>query len=258
MKSNSFATSYFSSDKPRLLAHRGFAISYPENTLAAFKAALEVGADYIESDIQVTSDGEVVLCHDPDLASYGIKDFIISEHTFAELQAIKIGESSRISSLREILETLPNARFNLDLKTPLAITATVKILNDLNAKSRVLLASFQHSTLKNLRSVAPEIVTSASQKEVLQALLLHFLGIGKLMKRVLNKAIALQIPPSFAGINLASKRWIKAVKKSGTEIHFWTINDAETAKKLVALGADGIVTDRPDLIHEMFQETQLR
>ncbi|MBX3311382.1 MAG: glycerophosphodiester phosphodiesterase [Microbacteriaceae bacterium] len=258
MKINSFAASYLSSSKPRLFAHRGFAVYSPENTLEAFKAALKSGADYIESDIQVTSDGEIVLCHDPDLASYGIENFMISEHTFAELQAIKIGESSGISSLREILEKLPNERFNLDLKTPLAITATVKIINDLNAKSRVLLASFQHSTLKQLRNLDPEIVTSASQKEVVLALLFHFTGLGSLMKRILKNAVALQIPVSFAGINLASKRWIKAVKKSGTEIHYWTINDPEKAKQLIELGADGIVTDRADLIYEMFQKTQLR
>lgn len=258
MITQDFVASYFSSPKPRLFAHRGLAVSKPENTLDAFREALEAGADYIESDIQITSDGQAVLCHDADLASYGISDFEIAAHSLAELQNVDLGKSAQISTLKEALSSFPEARFNLDLKTPLAIEPTVKVLNELEAKSRVLIASFRHSTLRKLRGIDPEIVTSASQREVAVALLLHYTGLGNFMKKYLRSVAALQIPDSFLGINLAAKRWINSVKKSGTEIHFWTINDPERARDLLVAGADGIVTDRTDLIFKMFQESQLR
>lgn len=258
MRFTSNKTAYLFSMKPRLFAHRGFAKQYPENTIGAFQDALSAGADYIESDIQLTNDGIPVLCHDPDLASYGIQDFTIADHSLAELQKQDIGHGQRISTLEEILNKFPDTHFNLDLKTPNAVSKTLEIIHKTKAQNRVLLASFQHTTIKKIRKANPEIVTSASQKEVIIALLLHRLGLGFLLSKVLKNVVALQIPAKFAGINLAGKRWIKAVQKSSTEIHYWTINDANEAKQLIDLGADGIVSDRTDLIFKMFQQTQLR
>ena len=116
---------YLSPARPHILAHRGLASAgVAENTLEAFRAAINLGATHLETDIQVTMDGVPVLFHDEDLVRVAGLPRKISQLSSAELNAVELISGGRIPTLRAALENLPEARFNLDLKVSAAVASS--------------------------------------------------------------------------------------------------------------------------------------
>jgi len=231
---------YFIRDKVVVLAHRGFTPP-TENTLAAFQNALDAGADYIETDTRSTLDGHAVLFHDEDLSRQTGSKIKVSQHTLAELR-----QHIAINTLDEALRAFPNARFNVDIKDNSAIQPTVKAIEDNNCHDRVLVSSFSNKRrLKALAELSQEVATSASGSIVIKVWVRTKLGLE--LPKLLTGIGALQIPISTYGMKFDSERFIKAVSDTGTLIHYWTINDASQMRRLVQLGAHGIVTDNTAL-----------
>jgi len=236
----------------RIFAHRGLTVAadgslLDENTIPAFERALEVGADYIESDIQVSKDGVPVLFHDDNLIRVSGVDSPVHKLTWDELQQLTLKHGGRIPSLAQALEQLPQARFNLDFKTVGSITAGTRVIAEHGAQGRVLVASFSDARGDAAVSKLPGVPRSAGASRILRAILAHKLGGGILLGMTLTGVSALQIPSHQGRLRLDSARFIRNVQKHGTEVHYWTINEPDEMKRLVALGANGIVTDRADL-----------
>jgi len=243
---------YFDPPKPRLFAHRGLAdpLGLDENTIGAFKSALASGATHLESDTQATKDGHAVLLHDEDLRRVAGIDAAIHELDLSEAQALKLRRGGTIPTLSEAFSQLPDARFNLDVKTKRAIEPTVRAIEEQQAHDRVLLSSFANPIRKEtLRRLSRSVATSASQSVVIAAYLSHKLLFGAGLARILSSVNALQIPTAKGPIRFASKRFIENLHQHDTEVHFWTINDPADAARLLELGADGIVSDRVDLMN---------
>jgi glycerophosphoryl diester phosphodiesterase len=249
-------TGYLSPSKPRIFAHRGLSRGaegqvLDENTIPAFQAAIEAGATHIETDIQVTKDGIPVLFHDDDLSrvtedAYGKSK--ISELTFQQIRSVRLTHGGEIPSLAEALDQLSEARFNLDFKVNEAVRPGCKVLIEQNAVDRVLVSAFSESRRKAvLRQIARPIATSAGGALVIWAYVFSKLGVRWFLVRLLRDVNALQIPVSAGPMRFATQRFIASIRSVGVEIHFWTINDPQEMRNLVALGADGIVTDRTDL-----------
>lgn len=241
---------YFDTARPHLLAHRGLnqhQIGIDENSIAAFEQALKFGATHIESDVHATKDGIAVLFHDDDLERVAGLPLKISELTFAELSEIHLANGSKVPSLRDVLQHFPSLRLNLDVKASAGCAATAKVLNELKAFDRVLVSSFSRARkIQTLRLLAAEVATSASSTEVLGLWVTHKLfglGFGLIAKNL----DAIQIPRSFGPIHLDTKSFIRRARKHGLEVHFWTVNDPQEGKALIAAGATGIVSDRVDL-----------
>lgn len=242
----------YPTDEVRILAHRGLAVAadgsaIDENTIDAFKRAVEVGADYIESDIQVTSDGVPVLFHDDNLLRVAGVDSPVSKLTFEELSALPLEHGGRVPSLAEALEALPNSRFNLDFKSVSSILAGTRVIHDHGAQGRVLVASFSDARKQAAASKLPGVATSAGSVRTLRSVIAHRLGGGILLGMAVAPVDALQIPVSMGRFRLDSPAYIRNVHKHGVEVHYWTINEVDEMHRLVAAGADGIVTDRADL-----------
>ncbi len=241
---------YLSPALPRIFAHRGFA-SAPgliENTIPAFRAAIDLGATHIESDIQVTKDGVPVLFHDNDLIRVAALPQKISEITSGDLAKIDLGDGVRVPTLREALTELPEARFNLDLKVYEAIAPAVLVIAELEARDRVLLASFSDSRrAKALSALGGRVASSAGGWRVLALWLAAKLRLRPLTKILAAPVQALQIPRRQGPIRLDSPAFIKQMLAAGLELHYWTINEPDEMTELIALGAHGIVTDRTDL-----------
>jgi glycerophosphoryl diester phosphodiesterase len=241
---------YLSPALPRIFAHRGFAEAegLVENTLPAFKAALKLGATHIESDIQVTKDGVAVLFHDDDLVRVAGLPLKIAEVDLSQLAAIDLGHGARVPTLREALTELPEARFNLDLKVSAAITPSVELIEELGALDRVLLTSFSESRRsKAIRRCGGQVASSAGAVRVLAIWLAAKLKFSPLVRLLARPVQALQIPTNQGSIRFDSPGFIAAVRAAGLEIHYWTINEPKEMKRLIGLGAQGIVTDRTDL-----------
>ena len=244
---SSGAGTFFSPTPPRIFAHRGLALEAPENTLLAFLAALSLGLDYLEIDVQVSHDGVAVVAHDPDLSRVAGRSIRIDQLTLAELKRIDLGNGQTFSSLAEVLDAFPEARFNLDIKCAGAVGPTVDAILDAQAVRRVLIASFDDRRRLAAVSLLPGVATSASRGSTVTALLAGLLGLKPLVRSALRNVDAMQIPEQIAGMRIVTPRMVRMLHDAEVEVHVWTVNDVATMKRLLAIGVDGIVTDRADL-----------
>lgn len=242
---------YFDSPKPRILAHRGLVDEFGvENTLASFAAASHVGLTHVESDVQATRDGVAVLFHDATLFRFTKSNRKISDFTLAELKTIDIGFGNRIPTLQEALVRFPRLRFNLDIKSANASAPAAAVINELSAHDRVLITSFSESRRRRTIGLLNKpVASSASSQLVLRLYAASMLGLKWLMPKpeILGQIQALQIPTSQGTLRFDSVKFIAKMHSLGLELHYWTINTDFEMRRLIKLGADGIVTDASEL-----------
>lgn len=238
---------FFASPVPRVIAHRGLATAALENSVPAFRAALDAGAGYLETDAHATADGCAVLLHDPDLRRIGRLDARISALTLAELRAIgPLGAD--ICTLIDALQTFPSARFNIDVKSPSAVGPVAAAVVAAAAADRVLIASFSSRRRTATLARVGGAATSASAPQVLGALIGAALGVRPLVRAALRRVDALQVPDRLLGLRTTTPRMLRAFHRAGVEVHVWTVNDPADMRQMLVAGVDGIVTDRCDLL----------
>lgn len=238
---------YFFPPAPRVIAHRGFALDAPENTLLAFEHALALGITHLETDVRATSDGIPVLWHDESLDRVGGVAGKITDLSLAELRAVDLGRNQCIATLAEALEAFPDARFNIDIKSLNAADVTASVILAARAADRVLVTSFsQARRLRALRSLTG-VATSASAPRLAAAVLSARVGLTFVAERVLRGADAVQMPTRVLGVTTTTPAMLRRLHSAVREVHVWTINDANVMRRLWAMGVDGVVTDRADL-----------
>lgn len=244
---------YFSSTSPRVFAHRGLAFTAdgspgaPENTLAAFAAALAAGASYIETDVNASSDGVAVVSHDPSLSRVAGIPGEVRDFTLAQLQALDLGGGQGFSSLADVLAAFPTARFNIDIKSLDAVQPTVDAIIQAGAIPRVLVTSFSEARRLSAVRQLPGVASSPGAARFAVALLAGKLGLQPLLRWLLRDVDCVQVPTSHLGLRITTPRMIRRLHAAAVEVHVWTINDAPTMRSLLALGVDGIVSDRADI-----------
>ncbi|KQX06990.1 MULTISPECIES: glycerophosphodiester phosphodiesterase [unclassified Leifsonia] len=239
--------SYLDTAWPRVLAHRGLAVSAPENTLLAFQRAFEVGATHLETDVHTSRDGVAIISHDPDLARLVGRRQRINELSAEQLLDIDLGHGQSFCTLEDALTTFPTARFNIDVKDAGSIASVASTVLAADAVGRVLITSFSERRRAAAVALLPGVVSSASASIVVRAILGARTGLRRNVVRSLAGLVALQIPERSGGIQLVTPRVIAAVHDAGLEVHVWTVNDPAAMRRLFALGVDGIVTDRADI-----------
>lgn len=236
------------------MAHRGGALLSEnigiENTMEAFRNAIELGFEYIESDVQASRDGEIFCFHDDDLARLIGRPGRFIDFDSAEIKNALVGGKATVPTLDEVLETFTETKFNIDLKHPATIQGTIERIRKHNATDRVVLASFSHSTLTRARQIAPEISTSFSTRE---AALLKF---GLVKRATAGGAIAAQVPFRHRGITVVTKRFVRRAQKHGVQVHVWTIDEYLEMHKLLDLGVDGLVSDQIDVLKSVLIERE--
>jgi glycerophosphoryl diester phosphodiesterase len=241
----------------RVYAHRGAAIECPENTMVSFKKALAYGADALEMDAHLTSDGHVVVCHDEDgLRMCNVRG-AIAKTVLRDVQSWDAGwgfagpdggrpfagGGHKIPTLVEVLAEFPGIPINVDLKaeSPALVDAFLKVVRGRREEERVVAASFHRSNLKRLRRQFYAGPTALAQSEVLELLSMP----AFLWRRLPNHGTAAQLPTKAGPLRLASRPIVKHCHAAGVRVDFWTVNDPDEARRLVALGVDGIMTDDP-------------
>lgn len=235
--------------RPRVLAHQGLVPrDSPEiapNTLAAFAAAHAAGVAYIETDCHLTADGEVVLFHDDTLESVAGDPRRVDAVTLAEFEALLADRGGAVT-LAQALDTFPDVRFNVDVKAAAAAAPAGRIAA--TAPDRVLLTSFSDARRRAaLAAAAPERpAASAGRGTIVRFLLGVALRLRPLALRALRGVDALQVPERQGPIRVVTPRFIALAHEAGCEVHVWTVNDVADMRRLVAMGVDGIVTDRAD------------
>lgn len=245
-----------------VFAHRGLATTHAENTLEAFRVAVDAGAHWIETDVNTTADGQIVVFHDPTLNRLVGRPGVVQDMTWEELKDCELLGGGRISLLADVLEAFPGVPFNIDLKDRGAAEGIADVLARTGAHQRVRLASFSEARLRvahrRLREAGQPVRLSASKKVFTLFYLLSRLSpriwpaLQKVGGRVLTPFDSLQIPDHhvIAGrrINLIDRRLMAAARAAGVQVHVWTIDDEPTMRCLLKQGVDGIVTNRTDLL----------
>jgi len=221
-------------------AHRGGSIEAPENTLESFRYSLDLGCSYIETDVQLSADGIPYIFHDDDLKRLLNRNIMFNSLNSSEINKLKLFESYSIPTLQMALTQFPDALFQIDLKTDEVAIPAMQMIKELNAFERVCVASFSSKRLQTVRRKFPKACFSMGPREILKLLLASF---GLYNQKVPGDC--LQVPMYHYGIKLVTKRFVKYVQSIGLKIHVWTINDTNTMKKLINLGVDGIITDKP-------------
>ena len=227
-------------------AHRGGSEEAPENTLESFRYAIEVGSSYIETDVQLSADGIPYIFHDDDLSRLLNMDVTFNSLHSNQIEELKLFGSYQIPKLETALTQFPNALFQIDLKTDEVALPAMKVIESLNAFDRICIASFSSNRLQKVRKEFPETCFSMGPKEIFKLLLSSF---GLYNKKVFGDC--LQVPIYHYGIKLVTRRFVKYVQSIGLKIHVWTINDENTMRKLIDLGVDGIITDKPKLLKKL-------
>ena len=244
--------------RPRIFAHRGLVFQgdrqvADENTIDSFELALAAGADYLETDLQLTQDGQTVLFHDRDLSRLIGSKKQISSLTLEQLRQIKLPFGGTIPTLQEALEKFPTAKFNLDFKTRSTESPGMAVVIQAAAFDRVLVSSFSDSSrIRALAHSPVNLASSAGSFRVLSSYALARLNLTKPLASSLSSINALQIPTKKYGIDFTHPRFVEAVLNQQKEIHYWTVNDPTEMVSLFALGAHGIVTDRSDIAAKVF------
>ncbi|MFP7833432.1 glycerophosphodiester phosphodiesterase family protein [Marisediminicola sp. LYQ134] len=249
---------FFRGTPPRVIAHRGLALEAPENTVLAFAAALAAGADILETDVHVSADDIAVVSHDPDLSRLAGRAGDVSHFPLSQLATIDLGSGQTFSSLAEVLSAFPDARFNVDVKTPGAIGPTVAAVRSAKASDRVLITSFSDSTRRDVVRRLPGVATSASPRIVMLALLAILARSTRLLGWVTKSVDAMQVPERYGPVRVVTARTVACFHAVGMEVHVWTVNEARDMDRLLDIGVDGLVTDRADLARIVIEARKSR
>lgn len=238
-------------------AHRGGAyhpdVEGLENTLAAFKHAVALGYDYLETDVHVTADGVLLAFHDSVLDRVTDQKGAISELTFEEVRRALVGGREQVPTLAQLFDEFPEARFNIDLKSDGAVAALADFVAERDAWDRVLVGSFSRKRRDAFRKLTDgRVPTSASPIEVV---LFRFLPSGRLADLLTgHKVAALQIPHRRRGLTIASRGLVRRAHAAGRPVHVWTVDDPDEMRVLLDRGVDGIFTDRTDVLKDVLTE----
>ena len=227
----------------------GAAHGVAENSFAAVAAAQAAGARIIESDCHLTRDGVVVLFHDDDLSRVTGDPRKVADVTAAELESL-MAEHGGLITLAQALDAFPTVTFNLDVKAAAAAEAVGRAV--VGHGDRVLITSFSDERRRAALAAAAEKggvrpATSAGTGTIARLLAGLWLHSERLVASALANIDALQIPERQGRLRILTPRLIAAAHRYGVEVHVWTVNDPADMTRLVAMGVDGIVTDRADI-----------
>ena len=241
------------------LAHRGGAGYGPnvgrENTVHAFAQAIALGYRYLETDVHATADGVLAAFHDEILERVTDAAGRVAALPWSEVSQARVAGTDPIPTLDELLETFPEARFNIDIKSDGAVKPLVRALRRHGAETRVCVGSFGIHRIRAFRRMAgPEVATAASRLGV------AWYAFAPVARRLADPVgVALQIPPrTFADrLPLLTRSLVEIAHRSGRVVHVWTINDRAEMERLIDLGVDGLVTDRIDILKDVLERRGL-
>lgn len=251
--------------KPLVIAHRGGAGLWPENTLFALQKAAKLGADLSEIDIHMTRDGVLVAIHDESVDRTTNARGLVQDLTLAELKKLDAGyrwtsdeghtfpfrdQGIKIPSLNEIFAAFPKQVINIEIKQndPPIVAALRELINQHKKTKQVLVSAFNARTMKVVRRLCHNIATAGTQAE-----LDRFSKLSKLFltRPFLLSATALEVP-----YEMVTAHFVKAAHKKNIRVDVWTVNEVEEMERLLALEVDGILTDFPDRMLNLLQKAE--
>ena len=235
---------------PIPFAHRGGASEAPENTLPAFEHAVRLGYRYLETDVHATADGVLVAFHDDQLDRVTDMQGRIDELPWSEVSRARVDGREPIPLLEDVLGTWPDVRVNIDPKADTSVEPLIETLQRTGAVDRVCIGAFSDERIDRVRAGLGERLCTGMGPDELVGLIRAFQG-----EDVTFRSQAAQIPPvDPKGRPLATPELIEVAHRHGIVVHVWTIDDPDEMRRLLDIGVDGIMTDRPAVLREVFEE----
>lgn len=238
-------------------AHRGADV-HRENTLAAYEAAVDAGFGHLELDVQTTADGVLVCFHDDTLDRVTTGSGRVADHTWAELQDVRTGGEPLVL-FEDLLRRWDDVRLNVDLKGRDSTEEMVRLVAAHDAWDRVLFASFDDTRRRHVRSVlrrtghgGRRVAFSAGEKAIAALVLLGPVGLARALARWAMDIDCLQVPVSHKGIPVVTPGFVRRAHAAGLAVHVWVIDEPDEMERLLDMGVDGIMTDRADVLAEVF------
>ena len=238
-------------------AHRGGAfhpeIEGLENTLVAFEHAVNLGYRYLETDVHVTRDGQLLAFHDRVLDRVTESRGAIAELDYEEVARALIGGREQIPSLASLMERFSDVNFNIDLKSDAAVAPVADLVRRLDAFDRVCIGSFSGRRVARFRRlVGARVATACTPAEVIGGPLLPG---GRLLQRLQrSEGTALQVPARWNRVHIVTAGFIARAHAAGKPVHVWTVDDPAEMHQLLDLGVDGLMTDRTDVLRAVLVE----
>ncbi len=233
-------------DKSKILiiGHKGASKSEPENTLRSFRKAIELQADYIELDVQVSKDGEIVVIHDYEISKLTGHSGNVKEMTLDELKQLNIGEGEKIPTLQEVIMLAQGEiGLQIEIKVEKIGKKIIEMLRDASLIESTIISSFIHHELVKIKKLEPEIKLGALISERIS----EPRDLTNATKRVIKKKL-FAIHPYFAGVN---RELIEFAHNNNLKVNVWTLNDKPDMERLIKLGVDGIITNDIALAKEL-------
>jgi glycerophosphoryl diester phosphodiesterase len=248
------------------IAHRGGAALAPENTLAAFESAVRRWrTDMLETDVHLTSDGQLVVSHDPTVQRCTDGEGRIVDMTLAQLQQLDAGyrftpdegrtfpfrgAGVRLPSFREVLKAYPSVLLNVELKqdTPGGAEALAAVLRETGATQRVCVGSELDALGQTLVELLPDVTHFYPREALSQAVIA--VKSGESLPSGTPYSV-LDVPYRYGEVTLVDKDFLAATARADKWVNVWTVDDEEDMRALVALGVGGIMTDRPDVLRRV-------
>lgn len=258
--------------RPLFFAHRGGSLLAPENTLVAFEQGARCGADALELDIQRTRDGDLVVIHDERVDRTTDGSGLVGDYTYDELRRLDAGyrftpdggttfpyrgQGVQIPLLREVYERFPDLRLNIDLKqsTEEREQLVWGLIQQFEAHERTLVGCFDMAPLVRFRRLCGgRVATSASSAEVRRFVLAALAHATRLALRPAYDA--LQVPETQGAIRVVSPTTVAAAHRMGLAVHVWTVDEPDAMERLLSLGVDGLMSDRPDVLARVLDAAQ--
>ena len=234
---------------PIVTYHRGDCSIAPENTIPAFRSAIHKGGDRIELDVQMSKDGVVVVTHDTNLRRCTGKNAMVYDLTFAEIEQLDAGSwfssrfaGTKIPSFEEVLQ-LCQGRIDLNVEikpsaaTPTLEAETVRLLQEYGFEDHCVITSQSYETLHKVKELAPDIPTGY----------ILALGVGNYYD--LPDVDFFSIESTFITSGMVNQIHLR-----GKTVSAWTIDREDDARHMMELGADDLITDKPDMVHELLRQ----
>lgn len=250
----------FQSSRPLVFAHRGGAKLAPENTIPAFDNGMAFGADGMELDVQLAADGTPVVIHDRVLDRTTDRTGPVAALSADELGRVDAGyrfargdthpfrgQGIGIPTLEATLRRVPSARVIIEMKgaEPELALAVAAVIRRTRAEDRVCVGSFSQQSLERLRREAPEITTSASQAEARWTLYRSWV---RWPLRSRRPFVAFQVPERAGRLRVVTPSFVRQVHREGCVLQVWVVDHEHDVRRLLAWGVDGLISDRPDVV----------
>jgi glycerophosphoryl diester phosphodiesterase len=234
---------------PIAFAHQGGAAEFPGNTMKAFDGAAALGYRYIETDLQSTSDGVLIMFHNDTLDETTDHSGTIAQLPWSAVKEAKVGGTEPLVRFEELLDAHPGARFNIEPKTDRAVGPFIEAVERTGIIDRICCGSFSDNRLKTVRkALGPTLCTSTGNWTVGRLRLASWLRINALAR---TDAACTQVPTKEKILPVADGRYITFAHQLDLAVHVWTIDEADEMNRLLDLGADGIMTDRPSVLKDV-------